>query len=133
MLAALTHLSVDWLSGDVDDIMVWSTRETNETVYHQLEMQSPIRFATKSGQSADASVWYAMGREVCLAVVSVDTLTKSGAVQTYPTSQTANSDLVNRGGFVRGGVLTDTIVSPPKAISECVALHIHQRERLLLI
>ena len=46
--------------------MTWSTRQVNDAVFHQLDLQNPIPFATKGGQALDASVWHAMGDQVRL-------------------------------------------------------------------
>ena len=61
----------EWLSTDPSDIMTWSTRVTSTTIFHQLDLQIPIPFGTKSGQSLDTSVWYAMlNNVVCSIVIS---------------------------------------------------------------
>ena len=61
----------EWLSDNSGDIMTWSTRVTDTTIFHQLDLQNPIPLGTRSGQSLDASVWYAMlNNAVCPIVIS---------------------------------------------------------------
>ena len=60
----------EWLAGNGTDSMIWSTRVTDTTIFHQLDLQSPIPFGNESGRSLDASVWYVMlNTVVCPAVI----------------------------------------------------------------
>ena len=62
---------VEWLTAlPHNDSMIWSTRVTDTTIFHQLDLQSPIPFGNESGRSLDASVWYVMlNTVVCPAVI----------------------------------------------------------------
>ena len=119
--SSVTHVfTLEWLSDNNGDMMTWSTSVTNPAVFHQLALQTLVPFGTKSGQSADATMWHGMlNTAVRRAVPTVRA--SANTTQTRAVTYMADSDPNCRGQFNLTGSLKNTVNSPPKVISEYVA------------
>ena len=110
----------EWLAGNGTDSMIWSTRVTDTTVFHQFNLQNPVAFGIESGHALDSSGWYAMlGNAVCPIVISPAS-DYSDLAQPRRVTYMTDSDENCRTRFNSTGTLTNATNSGPKAIAECV-------------
>ncbi|KAI0335016.1 DUF1793-domain-containing protein [Cubamyces sp. BRFM 1775] len=93
-----SDISAEWLSGDRSSPVRWSQHSTGQSIYHEIDLQSPQQGVEINHQAQDGIAYYAMANRPGL-------------------TWQIDRDQVSRGQFHDHGVLTDTFTTAFAPIS----------------
>ena len=51
---------IEWLSGDRSALVDWSTTTTDSSVYHEIQLQTPMPMTEVKSQASDGTLYYSM-------------------------------------------------------------------------
>ena len=80
------NMFAEWLSGDKNQVIAWSTTSNNEVIYHSAGLENPAEFSEINTQAEWGTLYYAMKSvsgigAICIPLFIVDILGQQHHIQ----------------------------------------------------